>query len=122
MRHRKKKGILGRKKAPRKALLRNLAGQLITQEKIRTTEAKAKILKSYLEKLISYARHDTPRSRKRVKKFLYQESKVKKLFSQIAPRFKNRTGGYLRITKIGPRKGDNAPLVQIEIVKEDEKK
>lgn len=121
MRHQKKKGIIDREKSSREALLRSLTGQLITHEKINTTEAKAKILKSRVEKLISQAKHNTLNQKRMLKKFIIKESQIKKLFFEIAPRFKNRAGGYLRINKLGKRKGDNAPLVQIEIVKENEK-
>jgi len=122
MRHRKKKGILSRKKAPREALLRNLAGQLIMHEKIKTTESKAKILKSVVEKLISTARENTVVNRRKIKKILYSEKQINKLFSEITPRLKKRKSGYLRISKLGNRKGDNAAIVQIEILNGDEKK
>jgi len=122
MRHRKKKGILDRKKSSRESLLRNLAGQLIEFERIKTTEAKARILKPIAEKLLTSAKNDTITSRRMVKKFIYQEKLIKKLFSDLAPRFHNRNSGYLRISKINNRKGDGAPIVQIEIIKDDEKK
>ncbi|PIY96542.1 MAG: 50S ribosomal protein L17 [Candidatus Kerfeldbacteria bacterium CG_4_10_14_0_8_um_filter_42_10] len=122
MRHRKKKGILDRKRAARDALLRNLAGQLIEFEKIKTTAGKANILKPIVEKLIHLATVDTIANRRIAKKYLYQEKLIKKLFSEIAPKLNAKKGGYLRISKISNRKGDNSLIVQIEIIKGNETK
>lgn len=122
MRHRKKKGILDRKKSSREALLRSLAGHLIDKEKIITTMARAKILKSLMEKLITTAKNNTIVNKREIKKFVYQENLLKKLFLEIVPQINKNKGGYLKISKLGNRKGDNAPLVQIEILKKNESK
>jgi|SaaInlStandDraft_3_1057020.scaffolds.fasta_scaffold90939_2 large subunit ribosomal protein L17 len=120
MRHKKSKGILDRNKPARKALMRSLAENLILHEKITTTEAKAKNLRSFAEKLITIAKTESIVNIRSVKKSLYTEKAVKKLFV-LGKRFKNRPGGYTRISKIGNRKGDNAPMVRIELVSQDEK-
>ncbi|MBU2228945.1 50S ribosomal protein L17 [Patescibacteria group bacterium] len=120
MRHKKSKGILDRKKAPRKALMRSLAESLVVQEKITTTHAKAKNLRSYVEKLITLSKDENVLNRRTVIKSLYTERAIKKLFV-LGKRFKDRPGGYTRITKIGNRKGDNASMVKIELVSQNEK-
>lgn len=122
MRHRNKKKIIGRKKAPREALFRNLAGQLILHGKIITTIAKAKALKAVVEKLLTLAKTDNINNRRTAKKYLYKESQIKTLFTEIGPKLSGQKGGYLRITKIGKRKGDGALTVQIELLKKDEEK
>lgn len=116
MRHRKKGTILGREKAPREALLRNLAASVILYEKVKTTEAKAKAVKSLVEKAITSGKTPTIASRRKLMSFFYTEHPVKKIFEVLGPRYQNRAGGYTRIIKIGARKNDGAEMVQIELV------
>lgn len=116
MRHRKKGTILGREKAPREALLRNLATSIILFEKIKTTEAKAKAVKSLVEKAITSGKKPTLASRRKLMSFFYTEHPVKKILEVLAPRYESRAGGYTRIVKIGARKNDGAQMVQIELV------
>jgi len=116
MRHRKKTKILDRKKAPRKALLRNLATNLVLYEKIETTEAKAKSLKPVIEKLITKAKKGDLHARRELIKYLYLENAVKKMIEEIGPRYKDRKGGYTRIIKTKARQGDAAKMAIIEFV------
>lgn len=116
MRHRHKGKILGRKKEPRKTLLRNLATSLILYEKIKTTETKAKVLRPYTEKIITKGKKGTLAARRELLKDLFLESAVKKVMEDLAPKYKDRKGGYLRITKLVPRQGDGAKMAQIEFV------
>ncbi|OGY88589.1 MAG: 50S ribosomal protein L17 [Candidatus Komeilibacteria bacterium RIFCSPLOWO2_01_FULL_45_10] len=116
MRHRKKKIVLDRKKAPRVALLKNLACQLILYEKIKTTAGKARVLRPLVEKLISRGKIGTLASRRLVASRLPIKSAVKKVFEVLGPRYKERPGGYLRIIKLNPRQGDGAKMALIEFV------
>lgn len=116
MRHRKKSKILGREKAPRKAMLRNLATSFIIYEKIKTTKAKAKILRPMIERIITLGKEDTLSHRRQVLKNLYLKGAVKKVFEVLGPRFKARNGGYTRIVKLAPRKNDNAEMAVLELV------
>lgn len=116
MRHRKKGTILGREKAPREALLRNLAASVILYEKVETTEAKAKAVKSLVEKAITSGKKPTLASRRKLLSFFYTDHPVKKIFEVLGPRYQNRAGGYTRIIKIGARKNDGAEMVLIELV------
>jgi len=116
MRHRSKKVILDRKKAPRQALLSSLICQVIIYEKIRTTEAKAKAVKPLVEKIITRAKTDTLANRRLVIARLPIKKAAKKAFEVLGPRYQERKGGYLRIIKIGPRNGDGAKMVQLELV------
>ncbi|MEK7620512.1 MAG: 50S ribosomal protein L17 [Patescibacteria group bacterium] len=116
MRHRKKGTILGREKAPREALLRNLAASVILYEKVKTTEAKAKAVKSLVEKAITSGKKPTLASRRKLMSFFYTDHPVQKIFEVLGPRYQNRAGGYTRIVKIGARKNDGAEMVQIELV------
>lgn len=116
MRHRIAGRNLGRPTDHRLALFRNLATDLLRYEKIRTTEAKAKEVRQLAEEMITRAKGGTLHDRKQVLAKLYDESVVDKLFTTLAPRFQERPGGYTRIIRIGPRKGDGAPLVQLELV------
>jgi len=117
MRHRVKGKILGRKKGPREALLKNLAESLVLYERVETTEAKAKVLRPMVEKMITRSREDTLHNRRELMKQLPTEMSVKKLFEVIGPRYKERRGGYSRIIKTQERHGDGAPMVIIELVK-----
>jgi len=116
MRHRKGVIKLSRPEDHRKALIRNLISQLLTHERVMTTEAKAKAIRPFAERLITIAKEDTVHSRRRVARMLSDRNVVKKLFSDIAPRFRNRTGGYTRIMKLSNREGDNARRSIIELV------
>ncbi|MEK7653549.1 MAG: 50S ribosomal protein L17 [Patescibacteria group bacterium] len=116
MRHRKKGKIFGREKAPREAMLRNLATSFIIYEKIKTTKAKAKATRPLVEKLITLAKKDTLANRRQAYKFLYIDGAVKKLFEVLGPKFKERKGGYTRIVKISPRKNDGAEMAILELV------
>lgn len=116
MRHRKQGRKFGRNPSQRKALLRQLAISLILNERITTTEAKAKELRSVVEKLITIAREDSSHTRNLVMSRLDHPASVDRLFADVAPRFTSTDGGYTRMAKLGQRKGDAAPLVLIEFV------
>lgn len=116
MKHRKKGKILGRPKASREALLRNLAAQVILYEKVRTTEAKAKAVRPLVEKVITVGRKPTLSSRRKLLRFFYTENPVKKILEVLGPRYEKRSGGYTRIMKLGHRKHDGADMAQIELV------
>ena len=116
MRKRKKGRKLSRKRDQRKALLKGLASALILNEKIKCTEARAKEARVLTEKLISRAKKGDLTSRRLLAKFLSPKL-VKKLVEEIAPRYKERPGGYTHIIKLGPRKPDGAKMAIIELVK-----
>ncbi|MFA5359470.1 MAG: 50S ribosomal protein L17 [Patescibacteria group bacterium] len=116
MRHRVKGKKLDRKKAPREAMLKNLASSIIIYEKVKTTEAKAKAVKPLLEKVITTAIKGDLASRRELIKILPQKMAIKKVMEILAVRYKARHGGYSRIVKLGKRIGDNASVVQIELV------
>jgi large subunit ribosomal protein L17 len=116
MRHKKKGRKLGRKVGNRRALLMNLACQLIVHKKIKTTDPKAKELRSYIEPLITLAKKNSLQSRRLVIKKIPKKNIVRILFEEIAPVFSNRPGGYTRITKLGYRDNDRAPVSVIEFV------
>jgi len=97
-------------------ILANLATSLFEKGKITTTEAKAKKLRPFAERIISQAKRGDLASRRRVLAVIRNKSVVHSLFTEIGPSFAKRNGGYLRITKLGPRKGDNAPMAVIELV------
>lgn len=119
-RHQYKGRKLGRKTAPRKALLRNLASQIVLHEQVKTTLPKAKEVRPILEKLITKAKKDTFVNRRLVAKFLSNNDKsLAKLFEQLGPLYKDRNGGYLRIVKIANRKGDNAEMAIIQLLDTD---
>jgi large subunit ribosomal protein L17 len=118
MRHGKKFNHLGRTASHRKAMLRNMASSLLISEKKRiiTTLAKAKALRGFIEPLITKAKDNTTHSRRTVFARLGNKEAVKELFGEVAARVGERPGGYTRILKIGPRKGDNAEMALIELV------
>tara|TARA_B110000467_G_C18324770_1_gene488111 strand:- start:1125 stop:1529 length:405 start_codon:yes stop_codon:yes gene_type:complete len=116
MRHKKKGRKLGRKVGNRRALLMNLACQLIVHKKIKTTDPKAKELRSYVEPLITLAKKNSLHSRRLVIKKIPKKNIVRILFEEIAPIFSDRPGGYTRITKLGYRDNDRAPVSVIEFV------
>jgi large subunit ribosomal protein L17 len=109
---------LGGGPAHERLLLANLAAALFTHKSIKTTETKAKRLRPLAERLITFAKRGDLHARRRVLAVIGDKSVVHELFTQIAPLVEHREGGYTRITKLGPRKGDNAPMAQIELVLE----
>lgn len=117
MRHRNKKKILGLKSHVRKSLLRNQATSLILYEKITTTKAKAKLLQSYVEKLITYGKENTLSIRRRLQEKLYSKKAASKVLEVLGPRFKEKKGGYTNIINLGKRKGDAADIAIIQFLK-----
>ncbi|MGA8943673.1 MAG: 50S ribosomal protein L17 [Thermoactinomyces sp.] len=125
---------LGRDSGARKALLRDLVTDLIINERIQTTESKAKEVRSIVEKMITLGKRGDLHARRQAAQFVrktrsktvkegdevthQQVDAVKKLFDEIAPRYQERNGGYTRILKLGPRRGDGAPMVFLELVEE----
>ena len=109
---------LGGGPAHERLLLANLAAALFTHKSIKTTETKAKRLRPYAERLITFAKRGDLHARRRVLAVIQDKTVVHELFTQIAPLVAEREGGYTRITKLGYRKGDNAPMAQIELVLE----
>jgi large subunit ribosomal protein L17 len=107
---------MGGSAAHQRLMLANLATALFEHGKITTTEAKAKRLRPYAEKLITFAKRGDLAARREVLTVVRDKSVVHTLFAEIGPRFATRPGGYTRIIKLGPRKGDNAPMAQIELV------
>lgn len=116
MRHRNKGKILDRKKAPREMMLRNMASSLLMYEKIKTTEAKAKTVRSLVERMITVSKKGDLAARRTLISTLPQTLAVKKAMEVLGERYKTRDGGYTRITKLGARAGDGASVVQIELV------
>ena len=116
MRHQNGYKKLGRTTAHRKSLLRNLATALLRHEAIRTTTAKAKALRPFVEKLITLGKRGDLASRRRAAGMLHEAEILKKLFAEVAPRFSGRDGGYTRVLKLGERRGDNSELSVIELV------
>ena len=116
MRHGDKHKNLGRKKAHRDALLSNLGCELIVHKRIVTTLAKAKVLRTYIEPLITKGRINTTHQRRVVFSYLKDKTAVTELFSAVAEKVMSRPGGYTRIIKLGIRPGDNAELALIELV------
>ncbi|MCX6868653.1 MAG: 50S ribosomal protein L17 [Verrucomicrobia bacterium] len=116
MRHRSKTVKLKRNASHRRALLANLACSLIEHGRIKTTLGKAKALRPVADKLVTLAKRDDLHSRRLAIAFLHQKETVKKLFAEVAPASKDRQGGYCRITKLGARMSDSAPMAFIEWV------
>ena len=116
MRHRKAGAKLGRNNSHRKAMFKNMANSLLRHERIWTTLPKAKAIKSIAEKLITLGKRGDLHARRQAFNILRDKEVVKKLFSDLADRFKERTGGYTRVLKAGFRTGDNAPMSIIELV------
>ena len=114
MRHRRKTVKLQRDAAHRRSLLANLACSLIEHGRIRTTLAKAKALRPVAEKMVTLAKRGDVHARRQAIAFLRQKDTVKKLFSEIGPACEDRQGGYCRITKLGARVSDSAPMAYIE--------
>lgn len=107
---------LGRPTDHRKAMLRNLVTSLLRNGKIETTETRAKETKRMAEKMITLAKRGDLHARRQVLAYVYDETVVKNLFDDIAPKYADRNGGYTRILKLGPRRGDAAEIVILELV------
>ena len=116
MRHANAGKKLGRDSAHRKALYANLAGSLIEHGRIKTTVTKAKAVKPIAEQMITLGRRGDLHARRQATAFLRSRDVVHKLFAEVAPRFADRPGGYSRIVKLGPRQGDAAEMVYLELV------
>ncbi len=121
MRHRKKGRQLGRQTKHRGALFRNLVTSLLDHERIETTEAKAKEIRGFTDRMITLGKEGTLPARRRALGFLRSKSVVSKLFDDVAARFKDRPGGYTRIIKTRRRIGDAAEMVAIELVARQDK-
>ncbi len=116
MRHAKKGRKLGTDASHTKAMLRSLAAALLANERIKTTEARAKEVRPLVDRIISWGKRGDVHARRLALAELGDQALVKKVFDDIAPRFAERDGGYTRILKLGPRKGDAAPMVIMELV------
>lgn len=116
MRHRDSTKVLSRQSHARKALVRGLLSSFALHGKIQTTKAKAKVVQPMAERMITMAKQGTLSSRRNIQKTLHTEKAVKAMMENISPRMKERNGGYTRIVKIGPRKGDGADMVQLELI------
>lgn len=119
MKHRVGFNRLGRKPAHRKALHRNMVTSLFKHERIRTTKAKAREIRRTAEKMITRAKVDSVHNRRMVGRDIKDEGILAKLFVEIAPRYLTRPGGYTRMLKIGPRRGDASEMVLLELVEEE---
>jgi len=116
MRHKVSGRKLSRLTAHRWALYRNLATDLLRYEKIITTEAKAKEIRGFVEKMITLGKEGSLSSRRQALTFIMDKKVVDKVFSELAPRYTDRSGGYTRLTKLGPRLGDGAAMAKLELV------
>jgi len=116
VRHRKRLVKLGREREHRKATLRNLVRGLFLHGRIKTTLPKAKAARSVAERLITRAKQDTVHNRRQVRRFLIDRRLTNKLFVEIAPQYKDRPGGYTRIVKLGPRRGDAAEMAVLSLL------
>ena len=116
MRHRLSGRKLGRPTAQRMLMLRGLVTDLLRHESIRTTEAKAREVRPLAEKIITRGKHGTLHQRRQAAAFLTDDDVLRKVFDEFAERYEDRPGGYTRLTKLGPRKGDAAPMAVIELM------
>ena len=116
MRHKIAGRRFDRDSGHRTALFRNLVTELLAYEKIKTTEAKAKETRSIAEKMITLGKQGGLNARRQMLAYVYDRKVVDKVFDDIAPRFAERQGGYTRITRLGPRLGDGASMVQLELM------
>ncbi len=122
MRHQIDKRKLGRTSEHRLAVLRNLATSLFEKERVKTTVAKAKELRRFAERAITLGKDGSLHSRRLALKYVWKKEVLKKLFEEIAPRFEGRNGGYVRIVRLGERKGDGASMAMVELVGSEYKK
>jgi len=116
MRHLKKGRSLHRKSSHRKALLCNLAVSILTNGRVQTTEAKAKEVRGLVDRIITWGKRGDIHARRLTARQVRSRTIVKKVFDELAPRYRDRPGGYTRIMKMGFRHGDNAPVVIMELV------
>jgi len=118
MKHLIKGRKLNKTTAHRKAMFSNMANSMLKHARIKTTLPKAKELRRYVERMITRAKEDTLHNKRIILRFLRHRTMIEKLFTQIAPKFKDRNGGYTRIIKLGRRKNDNAEMAIIEFVED----
>ena len=116
MRHQKGVAKLGKTQSHRRAMLRNMVTSLLQHERIRTTEPKAKVARRYAERMITWGKRGDLAARRLAARFVNDETVLKRLFDEVAPKLADRKGGYTRITHTGPRKGDGADMVLLELV------
>jgi large subunit ribosomal protein L17 len=116
MRHKIAGRKLSRSSGHRRALLRNLVTDLLNHGKITTTEAKAKEVRGLAEKMVTLGKTGGLHARRQALSFILDEGVTEKVFSELATKYAERSGGYTRITKLGPRLGDSAPMVQLELI------
>lgn len=122
MRHRKAGSKLGRNPSHRRAMLRNLVTNVIERERVQTTLTKAKVVRPLVERMITLGKRDSLHARRQAGAFLMTPDATRKLFSDIAPRFAQRNGGYTRIVRVGFRIGDGAELAILELIGSELKK
>ncbi|OQY20551.1 MAG: 50S ribosomal protein L17 [Desulfobacteraceae bacterium 4572_35.1] len=120
MRHNKSGRKLGRNSSHRKAMLRNMVTSLIDNERITTTDARAKEVRKIAEKMITLGKRGDLHARRQALSVIFDKAVVAKLFERLAPRYENRAGGYTRIIKVGNRLGDNASVSIIEFVDQEQ--
>jgi large subunit ribosomal protein L17 len=120
MRHNKSGRRLGRNSSHRKAMLRNMVTSLIDNERITTTDARAKEVRKLAEKMITLGKRGDLHARRQAMSVIFDKNVVAKLFERLAPRFEKRAGGYTRIIKLGNRLGDNASVSIIEFVDQEQ--
>ena len=116
MRHRKKIAKLGRNAAHRKAMLRNLATDLLRHERVTTTLSKAKAVRRVTERLVTLGKRDTLHARRHAARLIRDKDVLRKVFNELAPRYAERPGGYTRIMRLSTRAGDRAQMAVIEMV------
>ena len=116
MRHQVAVRKLGKTSSHRRAMLRNMVTSLLRHERIRTTTPKAKVARRYAERMITFAKRGDLHARRQAARFINDETVLKKLFDEIAPKFTDRQGGYTRIMRSGVRKGDAADMAYLELV------
>ena len=121
MRHLKDGRKLNRTAAHRKALMRNLVKALLQREQIRTTDAKAKELRRWADRIVTLGKRNTVHARRLAFAYLGSRKLVQHLFDEVAPRFQGRAGGYTRVLKLGTRRGDAAPISIVELTERREK-
>ncbi len=121
MRHRKGNVRLGRQPSHRKATLNSMTRAVFAEESITTTKRKAKVAQSFVEKLITIAKDQTPQAKRHVFSLLRDKDSITALFNEIAPRFVTRNGGYTRVIPLYPRRGDGAPMAILELVEKKPK-
>ena len=120
MRHRKKVAKLGRDAPHRRAMLSNMVTSLLSKESVKTTHARAKELRRFAEHMITFAKRGDLHARRQVLRTVADKGVVTKLFEELGPRYKGRNGGYTRIVKLGPRRGDGSFMSIVELVDRSE--